>query len=70
MYPRNVQNISLKYVVLYTTQKRQIGRSRRMNSVLQSLSHFVRICLFYRSHNRKNFVLKFCTIVGCSIGYI
>ena len=45
MHPTNVQNISPKYIVLYATQKRQIGRSGYVNSVLQSLSHFVRICI-------------------------
>ena len=34
MYPTIVQNISPKYVVLYATQKGQIGRSSCLNSVL------------------------------------
>ena len=70
MYLINGKNISSKYVILYATQKRQICKPGRVNGAPQSLSDFIRICLFYISQNTKNVVLKFCTIAGYSVGYI
>jgi hypothetical protein len=48
---------------------RQADKSSRADYVYFHIYKFIRFCYFYVAHNIKNFIVKFCMLVGYIINY-
>jgi hypothetical protein len=56
MYALSLQSLNLKYIVFYTTQKRQKMKSGSVNS---APSNLIKFCLFCIAHSTMYFKLRY-----------